>query len=181
MEKIILVNQYNKEIGPEEKIKAHEKGLLHRAFSIFIFNSKGELLLQQRSRGKYHSGGLWSNTVCSHPRVGEDYNQAIHRRMKEEMGFDCELKKVSAFIYRADLENGLVENEHDTIFIGEYNDKIEPNPEEVMDYKWISLSVLREDINSNPKKYSSWLKIALNKINFSKEYETRNINNFGSC
>jgi len=169
MQKVILVDKYNKEIGSEEKIKAHKEGFLHRAFSIFIFNSKGDLLLQQRSKNKYHSGGLWSNTVCSHPRIGESYDQAIHRRMIEEVGFDCELRKITSFVYRADLEGGLVENEHDTIFIGEYNGIINPNPEEVMDYKWVSLAVLKKDLKRNPKKYSSWLKIALNKINFFKK------------
>ena len=163
MEKIILVNKDNKEVGMEEKIKAHKEGLLHRAFSIFVFNSKGELLLQQRSKSKYHSGGLWSNTVCSHPRVGESYELAIHRRVIEEMGFDCELKKVLEFIYRVDLENGLIENEHDTIFVGEYNGRVAPNLEEVMNYKWISLSLLRKDIKKNPSNYSSWLGIVLNK------------------
>ena len=181
MQKIILVDKNNKEIGSEEKIKTHKEGLLHRAFSIFVFNAKGELLLQQRSKNKYHSGGLWSNTVCSHPRVGENYDQAIHRRMKEEVGFDCELKKVSSFIYRAELEGGLVENEHDTIFIGKYNGIIKPNPKEVMAYKWISLSKLKKDIKKNPKNYSSWLGIALDNINFFKEYEAKNSNNLGSC
>ena len=181
MQKVILVDRNNKEIGTEEKIKTHKEGLLHRAFSIFVFNSKGELLLQQRSKNKYHSSGLWSNTVCSHPRVGESYDQAIHRRMKEEVGFDCELKKVSDFIYRAELENDLIENEHDTIFIGQYNGIIKPNPEEVMSYKWISLSNLKKDIKNHPSNYSSWLKVILNKINFSKEYETKNSNNLGNC
>ena len=181
MQKIILVDRGNNEIGSEEKIKAHKEGLLHRAFSIFVFNSKRELLLQQRSKNKYHSGGLWSNTVCSHPRVGESYEQAIHRRMIEEVGFDCELRKVTDFIYRAELENGLIENEHDTIFIGEYNGIIKPNPEEVMDYKWISLSDLKKDIENNPNNYSPWLKIALNKTIFFKKYETKDSNNLNSC
>ena len=180
MQKVILVDKNNKEIGSEEKIKAHEEGLLHRAFSIFVFNSKRELLLQQRSKNKYHSGGLWSNTVCSHPKIGESYDQAIHRRIKEEVGFDCELKKVSEFIYRAELENGLVENEHDTIFIGEYNGTIKPSPEEVMDYRWVSLSDLKKDIKNNPDKYSSWFKIILSKTNFFQRYETKNSNNFNS-
>ena len=164
MQKVILVDRNNKEIGSAEKIRAHKEGLLHRAFSIFVFNSKGELLLQQRSKEKYHSAGLWSNTVCSHPRVGESYEQAIHRRMKEEMGFDCPLKKLLSFVYKTDLENGLVENEYDTIFTGEYNNKIEPNPKEVMNYKWISLVDLKKDIQDYPEHYSSWLGIILNKI-----------------
>ena len=163
-QEVILVDKNNKEIGFEEKIKAHKKGLLHRAFSIFIFNSKNELLLQQRAKTKYHSETLWSNTVCSHPKPKETYTQATHRRLKEEMGFDCELKKLFCFIYRADFQNGLIENEYDCVFIGKYDKEPELNPEEVMDYKWISITDLKKDIMINPNKYSFWLKIALEKI-----------------
>lgn len=180
MKKVVLVDQNNKEIGTEEKIKAHKEGLLHRAFSVFIFNSKGEMLLQRRSTGKYHSGGLWSNAVCSHPRVGEDYEKAIHRRTKEEMGFDCNMKKVADFTYKAELDNGLIENEHDTVFVGEYNGDVAPNPDEAMDYKWASLEEIKEDVVRNPNNYSPWFKIALSKINYFKNYERANINNFRS-
>ncbi len=166
MNKLILVDKNNRKIGVEEKIKTHKKGLLHRAFSIFVFNSNGELLLQKRAKSKYHSGGLWSNTVCSHPRNGENYQQAIHRRLKEEMGFDCNLEKITDIIYKSKLKNGLIENEYDRILRGEYNGDIEPNPEEVMDYKWISLEELKKDINNNPDKYTSWFKIILNKLNY---------------
>ena len=140
---------------------------MHRAFSIFIFNSKGELLIQQRAKTKYHSRGLWSNTVCSHPKPNETYSKAIHRRLKQEMGFDCKLKKLFSFIYNTGLKNGLIENEHDSVFIGKFNGKPKPNPKEVMNYKWISIKELKQNIKKNPNKYTVWLKIALNKIKIS--------------
>ena len=168
MEKVILVNKHNRKIGIEEKIKAHKEGKLHRAFSIFIFNSKGELLIQQRAKTKYHSGILWSNTVCSHPRPNETYSKATHRRLKQEMGFDCKLKKLFCFIYKAEFSNKLIENEYDCVFIGKFDGKVKPNKKEVMNYKWISIKDLKKDIKKNPKKYSVWLKIALNKIKSSQ-------------
>ncbi len=161
---VILVDKNNKKIGIEEKIKAHKEGKLHRAFSIFVFNSKGELLLQQRAKTKYHSGGLWSNTVCSHPKPNETYKQAIHRRLKEEMGFDCELKKEFCFIYKAKLDNDLIEYEYDCVFVGIFDKDPIPNPEEVMDYKWVSLIDLYKDIEKHPEKYTEWFKIALKKL-----------------
>jgi len=163
-EQVILVDENNRKIGVEEKIKAHKEGKLHRAFSIFVFNSKRALLLQQRAKEKYHSGGLWSNTVCSHPQPGETYNKAVHRRLREEMGFDCKLKKSFCFIYNTGFQNGLIENEYDCVFIGKFNGKPNPNPEEVMDYKWIPLKELKKDIVQNPDKYSFWFKIALKRI-----------------
>jgi len=166
-EKVILVDKNNRKIGEEEKIKAHKEGKLHRAFSIFIFNSKGELLIQQRANSKYHSGGLWSNTVCSHPRLGESLIKSAHRRLKEEMGFDCELKKLFCFIYKAKFENGLTENEYDCVFIGKFDGEPEPNLEEVSNYKWINIKNLKKDIKKNPDKYAIWFKIALKKIKFS--------------
>ena len=160
---VILVNKNNRRIGIEEKIKAHKEGKLHRAFSIFIFNSKGELLVQQRAKTKYHSGNLWSNSVCSHPKPNETYLQATHRRLKQEMGFDCKLKKLFCFVYNADFQNGLIENEYDCVFIGKYDGKIKPNKKEVQNCKWTSLKDLKEDIKKNPDKYSVWLKIILEK------------------
>ncbi|MBW2999926.1 isopentenyl-diphosphate Delta-isomerase [Candidatus Woesearchaeota archaeon] len=167
-QKVILVDKNNRKIGVEEKIKAHKEGKLHRAFSIFVFNSKGELLLQQRAKTKYHSEGLWSNTVCSHPKPNETYHQAIHRRLKEEMGFDCKLKKLFCFIYNTGFQNGLIENEYDCVFIGKFDGKPKPNPKEIMDYKWIPVKELKKDIIKNPNKYSVWLKIALNRIKSSQ-------------
>ncbi len=163
-QQIILVNKHNRKIGVAEKIKTHQKGWLHRAFSIFVFNSKRELLIQQRAKSKYHSGGIWANTVCSHPRPNETYQQAIHRRLQEEMGFDCPLKKLFCFIYKAEFTNGLIENEYDCVFIGKYNGPLKANPKEVMNYKWISLIDLKKDIKRYPNKYSIWLKIALKKM-----------------
>ncbi len=168
MEKVILVDKNNKKLGVEEKINVHKKGKLHRAFSIFVFNSKEELLIQKRDKKKYHCGGLWSNTVCSHPQLSETYNQATHRRLKEEMGFDCALKKLFCFTYKVKFQNGLIENEYDCVFIGKFNGKPKPNTKEIMDYKWISIKKLKQEILKNPKKYTPWLKIALRKIKSSE-------------
>lgn len=162
---VVLVDKNNRKIGIEEKIKAHRNGRLHRAFSIFVFNSEGELLLQQRVESKYHSGGLWSNTVCSHPRPGESYLHAARRRLREEMGFDCELKKLFCFTYKVNFGNGLIENEYDGVFIGKFDGEPKPNPKEVMDYKWVKIKDLKEDVTKNSEKYSVWLKIILNREN----------------
>jgi len=167
-QQVVLVDKNNRKIGIKEKIKAHKEGKLHRAFSIFIFNSKGELLIQQRAKTKYHSGGLWSNTVCSHPKPNETYQQAVHRRLKEEMGFDCKLKKLFCFIYNTGFVNGLIENEYDYIFIGKFDGKLKPNIKEIMNYKWISIKELKKDIKKNPNKYTIWLKIALKRIKSSQ-------------
>ncbi len=165
---VVLVDKNNKKIGVEEKIKAHKEGKLHRAFSIFTFNSKGELLLQKRAKTKYHSGGLWSNTCCGHPKPNETYQQAVHRRLKEEMGFDCKLKKLFCFKYKLALKGGLIENEYDCVFIGRFNGEPKPNSKEVMDYKWISIKELKQDIVKNPDKYTVWLKKILKKIKNSQ-------------
>ena len=169
---VVLVDKHNKKIGVEEKIRAHREGKLHRAFSIFVFNSKGELLLQQRAKTKYHSGGLWSNTVCSHPRPGETYLQATHRRLREEMGFDCRLRRLFYFIYKASFQNGLIENEYNRVFAGKFDGEPKPNPKEIMNYKWISLRELKKDVHLHPNKYSVWLRIALNKIKVSQIKQT---------
>lgn len=161
---VILVDKNNRKLGEMEKIRAHREGRLHRAFSIFIFNSKGELLLQRRQKTKYHSEKLWSNTVCSHPKPGETYLQAVHRRLKEEMGFDCPVEKQFCFIYNTGFHNGLIENEYDCVFVGTYDGEPQPNPTEIMDYKWIRLSELKVDIRKHPQKYSVWLKIALPRV-----------------
>lgn len=168
---VILVDKNNRKIGIEEKMKAHREGKLHRAFSIFIFNSKGESLIQQRAVTKYHSGGLWSNTVCSHPKPDESYEQAVHRRLKEEMGFDCKLKKLFCFIYKTSFQSGLIENEYDCVFIGKFDGKPKPDTREIMDYKWVPTEELRQDITKNPEKYSVWSKIALKKIKLSQNKE----------
>ncbi len=157
-EKVILVDTSDRQIGVAEKLQAHRDGLLHRAFSIFVINSQGQLLLQKRAKHKYHSGGLWTNTCCSHPRPDEPTDVAAHRRLLEEMGFDCELREIFSFVYQAVLDNDLTEYEFDRVFVG-YSDR-EPilNPEEAEDWKWIDLKVLQADIRQHPESYTYWLR-----------------------
>ncbi len=161
MEYVILVDEQDNELGTMEKMEAHEKGLLHRAFSVFTFNSKGELMLQRRALHKYHSGGLWTNTCCSHPRKGEATIDAAHRRLMEEMGFDCELKEVFDFIYKRKLDKGLTEHELDHVFIGTFDGEPQINPDEVHEFKHIGLDDLIEDVEKNPDIYTEWFKICL--------------------
>jgi isopentenyl-diphosphate Delta-isomerase len=160
---VILVDENDNELGKEEKLVAHKKGLLHRAFSIFVFNHLGQLLLQRRAFDKYHSGGLWTNTCCSHPRPGESLESATHRRLQEEMGFDCDLQEVKTFIYRAEFLNGLIENELDHIFIGKFSGDVFPNTHEVAEYRWVSLEKLYEDVASDPNSYTYWFRYILEK------------------
>ena len=164
MSEVILVDENDNEIGAGEKIKTHKEGKLHRAFSIFVFNSKGELLLQRRAKSKYHSGGLWSNTCCSHPEVGESLEKTVHRRLKEEMGFDCELKEILSFTYRTKLDNGLIENEYDHVFVGNFDGEPSPDPEEVDEWKWIDVKELKKDIQENPNNYTYWLRVSIEKV-----------------
>lgn len=174
-DKVILVNEEDKELGTADKLAAHQnEGKLHRAFSVFIFNSEGEMLLQKRAEGKYHSGGLWTNTCCSHPRPGEATKQAAERRLKEEMGFTCDLEEVFSFIYRAKFED-LTEHEYDHVLFGvcESETNIEPDPEEVGDWKWIARKDLERDVNENPDNYTPWFKRALNRV--MKEAQARGI------
>jgi len=169
MEYVVLVDELDNEIGIEEKMKAHELALLHRAFSVFVFNDKGEILLQQRAISKYHSGGLWTNTCCSHPRPNEQVEDAAIRRLQEEMGFTTPLTKAFHFIYKADFDNGLTEHELDHVFIGKYNDAIDFNSDEVESYKYETLEVLEKHIEEEPEHYTAWFKIALPKL---KEWMT---------
>lgn len=164
MEQVILVNEFDEPQGSIEKMEAHQKGLLHRAFSIFVFNGKNELLLQQRAHNKYHSANLWTNTCCSHPRLGESNIDAAKRRLVEEMGMQCELIERFSFIYNAPLENGLIENEFDYVFFGVSDDLPVINPNEVQSYRYVNLKVLQNDIIKQPHLYTSWLKICLNKV-----------------
>jgi len=165
LEQIILVDKEDNPMGFCEKMKAHKEGKLHRAFSIFIFNSEKDLLIQQRAKLKYHSGGLWSNTCCSHHRFGETLDEAIHRRLKEEMGFDCELKEIFSFIYKTEFKDiNLFEHELDHVYIGNYNGEIVVNFLEVEDYKWISKNALLKDIDLNSEKYTYWFKITINRV-----------------
>ncbi|RKU13568.1 isopentenyl-diphosphate delta-isomerase [Candidatus Poribacteria bacterium] len=168
-ERVILVDRMGREIGTEEKLKAHREGKLHRAFSVFVFNSLGELLLQKRSKNKYHSGGLWTNTCCSHPHLSESHHCAARRRLVEEMGFDCELTELFSFIYHAEVENNLFEHELDHVFVGHYDGQPVPNPDEVDDWKWMDINRLRLDVGKNPDHYTYWFKLVLNRV--LKQYE----------
>lgn len=164
MENVILVNELDEPIGEMEKMEAHEKGLLHRAFSVFIFNDQNELLLQKRASSKYHSGGLWSNSCCSHPRNGETVVEAGERRLTEEMGFTVPLNAVFSFIYKAELDNSLTEHELDHVLIGRYNDAPNINPEEVEDWDYVNLDALAEDMNQLPENYTEWFKIVFGRV-----------------
>lgn len=158
-EQVILVNEKDEPIGLMGKMEAHEKGLLHRAFSVFIFNSKQEVLLQQRAACKYHSPNLWTNTCCSHPRAGETNQQAGERRLQEEMGLQVPLREVFSFIYKAPFDNGLTEHEYDHVLVGYSDAQPQINPEEVVSWKWLSLEAIKEDILQAPERYTAWFKI----------------------
>jgi isopentenyl-diphosphate Delta-isomerase len=158
-ESVILVDTNDNEIGTMQKVEAHLLGRLHRAFSVFIFNSKGELLLQQRAVDKYHSGGKWTNTCCSHPREGEKTLAAAHRRLKEEMGMECHLYYVFNFTYNIQIEQGLYEHELDHVYFGSCDVPPVPNPAEVLSFKYMAMNILEEQIESNPELYTEWLKI----------------------
>jgi isopentenyl-diphosphate delta-isomerase len=163
-DKVILVDDNDNMIGTMEKMQAHQSGKLHRAFSIFIFNTKGELLLQQRAYDKYHSGGKWTNTCCSHPAPGEANIDAANRRLNQEMGMQCELHHGFNFIYNAQLENDLSEHEFDHVFLGISDDKPKPNPNEVASFKYVQPSELAADLVTRPSQYSEWLKICFLKV-----------------
>lgn len=158
-ELVVLVNENDEVVGSCEKLKAHQTGVLHRAFSIFIFNNNNELMLQQRALDKYHSAGLWTNTCCSHQRPNETTLEAAHRRLKEEMGFDCDLYEKFNFVYQAHLENNLIEHELDHVLFGNYNANPTINPSEAANWKWVSISELKQSIDQSPEHYTAWLKI----------------------
>jgi isopentenyl-diphosphate delta-isomerase len=162
-EQVVLVDEKDNPIGLMEKMEAHEKALLHRAFSVFIFNKKGELMLQQRAASKYHSPLLWTNTCCSHQRNGETNLEAGKRRLEEEMGFVTEIKEVFSFIYKAPFDNGLTEHELDHVMVGSYEDAPNINKEEVESYKWMTLEDVKSDIENNPEIYTAWFKIIFDK------------------
>ena len=161
---VILVDVNDTQIGVMEKMEAHQMGLLHRAFSVFIFNSRGEMLLQQRAISKYHSGGLWTNACCSHPFPEEATIQAAQRRLKEELGFENPIEKVGDFVYKADFDNGLTEHEFDHIFAGEYEGKINFNKAEVMDICYKDLQEISHSLQTHPQKYTPWFHLAFPKI-----------------
>lgn len=170
-EKVILVDENDNQIGLMAKMEAHEKALLHRAFSVFIFNDKNELMLQQRAKHKYHSPGLWTNTCCSHQREGETNIEAGKRRLQEEMGFVTELKETTSFMYKAPFDNGLTEHEYDHVMIGYFNDEPMINEDEVAAWKWMPLEDVKNDIAKSPDNYTAWFKII-----FEKFYQYINVN-----
>ena len=163
-EKVILVNENDEQIGLMPKLEAHKKAVLHRAFSVFILNRNGELMLQQRAAHKYHSPLLWTNTCCSHQRDGETNLEAGKRRLYEEMGFDCELKEIFSFIYKAPFDNGLTEHELDHVMIGAYEKDPKINKEEVNSFKWMTLDAVKSDMELQPEIYTEWFKIIFEKF-----------------
>jgi isopentenyl-diphosphate delta-isomerase len=163
-EQVILVNENNEQIGLMPKLEAHEKAILHRAFSVFIFNNDNELMLQQRALSKYHSPGLWTNTCCSHQRDGESNIQAGKRRLQEEMGFVTELEESISFIYKAPFDNGLTEHEFDHILIGKFLQDPIINTDEVKAWKWMPLQAVKRDIVQQPELYTAWFKIIFDKF-----------------
>lgn len=168
-EQVILIDENDNPIGLMEKMEAHEKALLHRAFSVFIFNKKGELMLQQRAADKYHSPLLWTNTCCSHQRDGETNIEAGKRRLFEEMGFVTDLKEVFSFIYKAPFDNGLTEHELDHVMIGYFDGEPNLNKDEAESYKWMTLDAVKADVVNNPNEYTAWFKII-----FEKSYDKLN-------
>jgi isopentenyl-diphosphate delta-isomerase len=161
MEEVVLVNEHDVEVGTMEKLEAHEKGLLHRAFSVILVNSKGELLLQKRAAKKYHSASLWTNACCSHPRPGESIEAAAERRLKEELGIHAKPTLAYSFLYKVELENNLIEHELDHVLIGKFDGEPIANPEEIEDWKYINLASLREDVKKNPMSYTHWFKLIM--------------------
>jgi isopentenyl-diphosphate Delta-isomerase len=166
MEEVIIVNRNDEAVGKMEKMEAHVKGELHRAFSVVIFNSKGELLLQKRASTKYHSAGLWTNTCCSHPRPGEPLENAIHRRLQQEMGIDTELMFSHKFIYRTKLEKDLIEHEYDHVYTGTTDEQPSINLNEVEDWKYAEPAWLRDDMRKNPHAYTHWFKLIMSDPEF---------------
>jgi isopentenyl-diphosphate delta-isomerase len=163
-ELLILVDEKDNQLGTMEKLEVHKKGLLHRAFSVFIFNSEGKFLLQQRADEKYHSPGLWSNTCCSHPLSGEIVADAVKRRLWQEMGMQTETTFQFSFIYKKEFDNGLTEYEFDHVYFGKSDELPRPNPAEVKNWNYVSLADLKKDISENPENYTEWLKICFEKV-----------------
>lgn len=163
-QQIILVNEHDEPMGTMGKMEAHEKGLLHRAFSVFVFNRAGQLLLQQRAAKKYHGAGLWSNSCCSHPCPGEDTQAAAERRLAEELGFSVPLQKVFDFTYKATVENGLTEHEFDHVFTGEYDGTVFFNEEEVAAYRYESIERIQTEMDKTPANFTTWFRIVFPRI-----------------
>ena len=166
---IILVDKNDNQICTGEKISVHKADKLHRCFSIFIFNTHGKMMMQKRAARKYHSGGLWTNTCCGHPRPGEDTLHAAHTRLQEEMGFDCELKEVLTFTYKKAFANSLTEHEFDHVLIGTFDGEPNPNPKEADGWKWITPNELTKDMQQHPENYTYWFSIVLEKVLIAKQ------------
>ncbi len=172
-DRLILVDLHDREIGQEMKMQAHQKGLLHRAFSVFLFDGD-RLWIQKRAAGKYHSGGLWANTCCSHPRAGESLEQAVHRRLQQEVGADCPVQHLTSFVYRADFpQQGLSEYELDHIFIGQYAGVLTPNPEEIEELRAVPVEELAKDMRENPARYAPWFLTAFTMVYAAYHAERR--------
>jgi isopentenyl-diphosphate Delta-isomerase len=171
MDNVVLVNEKDEQVGVMEKMDAHRKALLHRAFSVFVFNDEGDMLLQQRAKTKYHSGGLWTNACCSHPFPNEDVLTGAERRLQEELGFTAPLKKIFDFIYKSGFDNGLTEFEFDHVFVGIYNDAVFPNTNEVDDYCFMGMEEIEASLKSHPEKFTAWFHIAWPRI---KEWHSKN-------
>lgn len=176
-EKVILVNQFDEVLGTMPKMEAHEKAVLHRAFSVFILNEKNELMLQQRAAHKYHSPLLWTNTCCSHQRLHEENTEAGKRRLREEMGFETDLTPLFSFIYQAPFDNGLTEHELDHVMLGYFSGEPEINPEEVASWKWMGLDAVANDLKANPNQYTAWFKIIFDR--FYTYVQSQNISHEG--
>lgn len=161
---MVLVDKNDAELGVMEKLEAHEKGLLHRAFSVFLFNERGEMLLQRRAQEKYHSGGLWTNTCCSHPKPGESPLDGAKRRLVEEMGISTQLHHQFSFSYKSDYDNGLSEHEFDHVFFGDFSEAPKLNPDEAMDWKYISIDELEQQVSQNPEQFTTWFTICLPRV-----------------
>lgn len=173
-EQVILVNEKDIPCGTLEKLEAHQKALMHRAVSVFIFNSAHELLLQQRAHEKYHSGGLWTNTCCGHPRPGEATKDAAKRRLSEEMGLHCSLLPLFQFSYKAVLDHELTEHEYDHVFIGFSDEAPLPNPEEACDYKYLSIDSINQELRSRPEKYTAWFRLIMERSEINTLFVKRN-------
>jgi isopentenyl-diphosphate delta-isomerase len=161
---VVLVDAHDAPTGEAPKLEAHRQGLLHRAFSVFLYDSAGRMLLQQRAHAKYHSGGLWTNTCCSHPRPGEATPAAAARRLREEMGVDCRFAPAFEFVYHASFDNGLVEHEYDHVFVGRFDGEPRPDPAEVADWRWAGIEELRAELEAEPERFSAWFRIAFEKL-----------------
>lgn len=163
-EYIIIVDEQDRVVGTMEKLEAHRLGILHRAFSVLIFNQQSEVLLQRRAKKKYHSPGLWSNTCCSHQRERETLEEAVSRRLQEELGFTCVCKEVYCFQYRVEFNNGLIENEMDHVFLGFYDGIVTPNKDEIDEFRWVNLNELKQEMKEKPEQFTFWFQLLMEQI-----------------